>query len=142
MLAQLQPAGSKADISALGDSLMLDDEFKAVPASEVAKQFGEKFAAKLGELPTGQWQGPIESGFGVHLVLINERTEGRVPELEDVRAVVHREWANARRMEANEKFYQTLLRRYTVTIERPQVAKNTETEKTMSEIIDALARNK
>ena len=41
-----------------------------------------------------------------------------------MRAAVRREWTNARRMEANEKFYQTLLQRYIVTIERPEVAKS------------------
>ncbi|HEY2918118.1 MAG TPA: peptidylprolyl isomerase [Candidatus Binatia bacterium] len=126
MLAQLRGSRSKADIAALGDSLMLENDFKALPASEVVKQFGEKFAAKLGEMREGQWQGPIESGFGVHLVLISERTDGSLPALEDVRAAVRREWTNARRMEANEKFYQILLQRYVVTIERPEVAKDTD----------------
>src|SRR5688572_3992811 len=126
MLAQLRRSGSKADIAALGASLMLENEFKALPASEAVKQFGEKFAAKLGEMPAGQWQGPIDSGFGVHLVLIRGRTDGSLPALEDVRAVVRREWTNARRMEANEKFYQILLRRYVVTIERPEAAKDTD----------------
>jgi hypothetical protein len=126
MLAQLRGSRSKADIAALGDSLMLENEFKALPASEAVKQFGEKFAAKLGEMRAGQWQGPIESGFGVHLVLISERTDGSLPALEDVRAAVRREWTNARRMEANEKFYQILLQRYVVTIERPEVAKDTD----------------
>ncbi len=123
LLARLRRSGNHADIKMLGDSLMLENEFKALPASEVVKQFGEKFAASLGEMTTGQWQGPIESGFGVHLVLLSERTGGSLPALEEVRAAVRREWTNARRMEANEKFYQTLLQRYTVTIERPEVAK-------------------
>jgi PPIC-type PPIASE domain len=126
MLAQLRRAGSKADIAALGDSLLLENEFKVLPAREVVKQFGEKFAAKLGEMRAGQWQGPIESGFGVHLVLISERTDGSLPALEDVRAEVRREWINARRLETNEKFYQILRQRYVVTIERPQVAKDTD----------------
>ena len=118
LLAQLNQAGGKADASALGDSFLLEHQFAAVPGSEVAKQFGEKFAAKLGGLAPGQWQGPVESGFGVHLVLVSERTDGRLPALAEVRDVVRREWANARRLEANEKFYQDLLKRYTVTIER------------------------
>ena len=79
-------------------------------------------------MPTGQWQGPIESGFGVHLVLLSDRIDGSLPALEDVRAAVRREWTNARRMEANEQFYQTLLKRYVVTIERPEVAKGTDVE--------------
>jgi hypothetical protein len=122
MLAQLNHDGGKIDISALGDSFLLEHRFEAAPASEVAKQFGEKFTAKLGELPPGQWQGPIESGYGAHLVFVSERTEGRLPALADVREAVSREWANARRLEGNEKFYQELLKRYRVTIERPKAA--------------------
>jgi hypothetical protein len=119
LLAQLNQAGGKADVSALGDSFLLEHTFEAAPASEIAKQFGEKFGAKLGELAPGQWQGPVESGYGVHLVFVSKRTEGRVPALEEVRDAVRREWTNARRLEVNEKFYQELLKRYTVVVERP-----------------------
>ena len=122
LLAQLQQAGDKADVSELGDPFLLEHKFQSLPASEAVKQFGEKFAAQLGELSPGQWQGPVESGYGVHLVLVSERTEGRVPALAEVRDAVRREWANARRLEANEKFYQELLKRYVVIIERPKPA--------------------
>jgi hypothetical protein len=122
LLAQLQRAGDKADVSELGDSFLLEHRFQTLSVSEVTKQFGEKFAAKLGELPPNQWQGPIESGYGVHLVWISEHTEGRMPALAEVRDAVRREWANTRRLESNEKFYQELLKRYTVTIERPKPA--------------------
>lgn len=118
LLAQLRQAGDKADVVDVGDPFLLEHRFQSLPASEVVKQFGEKFATKLGELSLGQWQGPVESGYGVHLVWIIERTEGRVPELAEVRDAVRREWANARRLEANDKFYQELLKHYVVTIER------------------------
>ena len=95
------------------------NHYDALPASEVGKQFGEKFATAWAGLPLGQWQGPVESGYGVHLVFVSERTEGRVPALAEVRDAVRREWDEAQRLEANEKFYQELLKRYTVTIERP-----------------------
>jgi len=120
LLAQLRQASDKANVSELGDSFLLEHKFQSLPASEIAKQFGEKFAAKLGELSPGQWHGPVESGYGVHLVWINERTEGRLPALAEVRDAVRREWANARRLESNEKFYQELLKRYTVIIERAE----------------------
>jgi len=122
LLAQLKQAGEKADVSELGDPFLLERQFQSLPASEAVKQFGEQFAAKLGELSPRQWQGPVESGYGVHLVWVSERTEGRVPALAEVRDAVRREWANARRLEGNEKFYQELLERYVVTIERPQPA--------------------
>jgi parvulin-like peptidyl-prolyl isomerase len=122
LLAQVERAGGKADVSALGDPFMLEHQLDAVPSGEVARQFGEKFAATLGELAPGQWQGPVESTYGVHLVFVTERTEGRVPALEEVRDAVQREWANARRIDANAKFYEALLQRYTVTIEPPEMA--------------------
>jgi hypothetical protein len=101
LLVQLNQTGAKADISSLGDSFLLEHDFDGVPASEVAKQFGEKFAVKLNELQPGQWRGPVASGYGVHLVFITERTTGRVPALEEIRDVVRREWAYVRRLEAN-----------------------------------------
>ena len=121
LLAQLTRAGGEADVSALGDSFLLDRVFAAVPATEIAKQFGEPFATKLGEVSPGKWQGPVESGYGVHLVFVSERTEGRVPPLHDVREAVAREWDNARRLAANDAVYQQMLKRYAVTIEAPRV---------------------
>jgi len=118
LLSRLKQAGAKADSSVMGDSLLLEHTFRSSPTSEVAKQFGEAFAAALGGLTTGEWQGPVESGYGVHLVLVRERTEGRLPELAAVRDVVRREWTNAQRLAGNAKFYEELLKRYTVTIER------------------------
>lgn len=117
LLAQLKHAGGHADVSVLGDAFLLESQFAAVSASEVAKQFGEEFAAQVSELAPGQWQGPLKSGYGVHLVLVSERTEGRVPALAEVRDDVRREWTNSERLEANDKFYQELLKRYTVSIE-------------------------
>jgi hypothetical protein len=119
LLAQLNKAGSAADVSVLGDSFLLDHTFDALPAGEVTKLFGENFATKLGGISPGQWQGPIESGYGLHLVFVSARTEGRLPALNDIRDAVQREWANTRRLEANEQFYRELLKRYTVTVERP-----------------------
>lgn len=117
LFAQLNGTDGKTDPEALGDSTLLAHQFTDVSASEVASQFGEAFAAKLPELTPGQWQGPVESGYGVHLVLISERAVARLPALVEVRDTVRREWDNAQRLEANETFYQELLKRYTVTIE-------------------------
>lgn len=122
LLSQLQEETGDADLSALGDPFLLERRLEAAPIGEIAKQFGHKFVAKLDDIPLGQWHGPVESGYGVHLVFVEERTEGRVPGLADVREAVHREWANARRWESNEKFFQGLLKRYAVTVEKPESA--------------------
>ena len=119
LLAQLNEAGGRSDASALSDSFKLDHKFDALTGSEVGKLFGDKFAAKLDELAPGQWQGPVESAYGVHLVFVSARTEGHLPALAEVHDAVSRDWVIARRAETNEKNYQALLKRYVVTIERP-----------------------
>lgn len=118
LLAQLDRAGGAARLSALGDPLLLEHQFDALPASEVGRLFGKTFAAKLGEIAPGRWQGPVESGYGVHLVYVAERTEGRLPALAEVRDAVRREWDDSRRLEAREKLFAAMLKRYAVTIEQ------------------------
>jgi len=131
LLAQLNRPGSRIDASQLGDRLMLEHQFSAATPSEIGSQFGEQFAAKLATLKPGPWQGLIESGYGVHLVRISERTEGRLPALAEVRDAVRRDWDNTRRLEAQDKFYQELLKHYTVTIEGlDQAEKNTAANRT------------
>jgi hypothetical protein len=122
LLAKLDPTAGKAKISELGDPFLLDPKCADVSSSDVAKDFGDKFAASLDKLPVGKWQGPVESGLGLHLVYVSKRTPGRIPQLDEVRDAVGREWANDYRLEANEQFYQDLLKHYTVTVDPPQPA--------------------
>jgi len=123
LLAQLRLPGTDPDT--LGDPFLLDRRFDALPAGLVAEQFGEQFAATLAEVPTGQWVGPVASAYGSHLVFVAQRTGGRVLALEEVGDAVRREWVNAQRAESSERFYQGLLKSYSVTIEGVQLARAT-----------------
>jgi parvulin-like peptidyl-prolyl cis-trans isomerase-like protein len=123
LLAQLRLPGTDPDT--LGDPFLLDRNFEVVPAGMVAAQFGEQFAAILAELPTGQWVGPVASAYGTHLVFVAQRTGGRVLALEQVGDAVRREWVNAQRVESSERFYQGLLKSYSVTIDGVQLARAT-----------------
>jgi hypothetical protein len=116
LLGQLKSSNS-SDASKLGDPSLLEHRFTDVEATEVAKQFGEKFANALNDLPLREWQGPVESSYGIHLVFVDERTERRSPALKDVRDAVRRELLNVRRLESNKQFYDGLRKRYTISIE-------------------------
>ena len=122
LLARLNGASSEIDTTVLGDSLMLPGDYELISEVEVARQLGAGFAAVLSELPVGRWSGPVESGFGLHLVLIREQRPGSDPALAEAREVVEREWRNASREESNETFYRVLRDRYEVSVERPQAA--------------------
>ena len=117
VLDTLQSTTATVDPATLGDPTMLESQFEDVPLRDVAAQFGAEFAERVAHLPIGQWQGPIESGYGLHLVLVGARTDGRSPELGEIRDALRRDWLNERRFAANEAYYQSLLQRYTVTIE-------------------------
>ena len=120
LLAELRNAGSRASLSSLGDPFLLAQSFENVSLAEVKQTFGEQFASGLSALSPGEWQGPVKSGYGAHLVFLSQRSEGHLPALAEVRDQVRREWLNAKRTETTEKFYQALLRRYTVKIEMPE----------------------
>jgi hypothetical protein len=117
LLTRLNAAGSKIDPDVAGDSLMLGGSFDDIFDIDVVRHFGKEFAMALADVPVGPWSGPLESAYGLHLVLIREREPGLLPPLDKVRDVVQREWEAVRRSEVTEAFYQSLRGRYEVSIE-------------------------
>ena len=108
----------------VGDPTMIPFEFKQATPSDIARSFGEEFAQEVVKLTPGTWKGPLASGLGGHLVFVAERTEGRLPELAEVRALVEREYLERRRQELKDKAYKKLLEGYQVIIEAPKTAGN------------------
>ena len=106
--------------------LPLDYENSDVGANMVANSFGRAFADQLAALPTGEWSGPVESAFGLHLVIVDARTEERLPVLAEVRKEVARDWSYAQREAASKDFHEQVLSRYRVTVEWPQSTPATE----------------
>ena len=83
---------------------------------EIARDFGPAFAQQLSDLETGQWQGPIASGYGLHLVYIDSREQARLPPLEKVRARVVNDWQVEQKQAADARIYERLRSRYEVTM--------------------------
>ncbi len=118
-LASLNGSETAADIDAMGDSLMLPGSFESTRERDIANSFGRIFAQQLVNLDTDQWLGPVESGFGLHLVFISERAEAFVPAFESIRGQVEMEWREAKKQEVDAAFYEGLRARYSVVIDRP-----------------------
>ena len=106
-----------ADPDTLGDGSLLPARVAAGPADLVARDFGEEFAEALVSLPAGDWQGPVASGFGLHLVRVTGRTPGHPATLAEVRSSVERDWESDRRVRAKEDFYRRLRESYDVVID-------------------------
>ncbi|HET6349499.1 MAG TPA: peptidylprolyl isomerase [Candidatus Krumholzibacteria bacterium] len=120
LLAELNrnPGGEIGD-TAMGDATLLPASLDDAPLSDVERTFGDEFARQVKTLAPGAWHGPVTSSYGVHLVEVQARTEGREPEFAEVRSRVKADWEDARRREANDAFYRKLLEKYRVTVEWP-----------------------
>lgn len=109
---------SKAVDKALGDPLMIKSHFNDVTATQVKRELGMQFVQSLDKLSLNNWQGPIESGFGLHLVKVDKRTLANLPTVSKVRKSLVRDWNVEQRKESNKAFYQALRSRYTVSIDQ------------------------
>ena len=103
--------------SSAGDPTLLPPAMPLTDRQGMAQLFGDDFAAAVAALPPGDWQGPIASAFGLHLVRVTDRAEGGLPALAEIRAEVEREWLNDRRETLSRERLDELLTRYKVTIE-------------------------
>ena len=103
----------------LGDAFMLQNYYPEKEQAEIQKLFGSGFAESLIDLSPGQWHGPVLSGYGVHLVYVDNVSEPPAPVFAEVRERVMQDWKTEKGEELNEKFYANLRDRYTVVIEEP-----------------------
>ena len=106
-----------SDPNSYSESHLIGYRFDDAAEPVIAAQFGGAFTAKLFALQAGQWTGPIDSPFGVHLVRVEHIVVGVVPALADIRAIVEREWLVDFRAAAQQKIIEQMKAKYTVTID-------------------------
>ncbi|MEM9315037.1 MAG: peptidylprolyl isomerase [Pseudomonadota bacterium] len=111
-----------AEVAGLGDVIALPAAFDLTARSELANRFGTIFAEALGEQGLRQWDGPLESAYGYHLVYLEQAIPARLPEFATVRATVLRDWRSAHLDRAQDALYDELLQRYSVRFEQPSQA--------------------
>ena len=116
LLDQLLKPGSQTDFMTVGDPIMLGQQHEQMTRHDVSRLFGRDFTSRIFELPVGSWQGPVSSGYGLHLVRIDDKTEPVQPELSVVRDKVYNEWLAQQRRDMDKAFYQSLRQRYEIII--------------------------
>ncbi len=113
-----QPEDSKLAAS-LGDSFMFQDYYGDRAPSAIAKEFGPPFAVALEKLKPGSWQGPVQSGYGWHLVFVDTVVPGRVPSFEEMEPDVKTAWLGEQKATAWQKAYAEMRSKYTVLLPGP-----------------------
>jgi peptidyl-prolyl cis-trans isomerase C len=119
-LAQLAGQPEDAPLAAtLADPFMFQDYYRDRAPDYLGKEFGPQFAQAVERLALGSWQGPIESGFGWHLVFVDTLIPGRVPAFEEIEPDVKTAWLGEQKARAWEKAYKDLRAKYTVLLPAP-----------------------
>jgi peptidyl-prolyl cis-trans isomerase C len=113
-----QPEDSKLAIS-LADPFMFQDYYGDRAPDALAKEFGPQFVVALEKLKPGSWQGPVESGYGWHLVYIDTVIPGRIPAFEEMEPDVKTAWLGEQKQLAWQKAYKDMRAKYTVLLPDP-----------------------
>ncbi len=100
--------------------LPLPNALEKASAAEIDRTFGDGFASAVAALPIGVWSGPVESGFGQHIVRLRAAASAHKPLLADVRQKAENDWRSETGKEREAAAYQALLDGYDVRIERPR----------------------
>jgi peptidyl-prolyl cis-trans isomerase C len=112
-------AGKPADTpegQALADPFMLRSFYGDATPEQTAKEFGPSFAESLFGMQPGAWQGPVQSGYGWHLVWVESIEPGRIPLYEEVKPDVKAAWLDARYREVKRNALDEMRSRYKVVV--------------------------
>jgi hypothetical protein len=104
-----------------GDRFLLQYDYRAHSQVEVERLFGRRFAAALFEVEPESWQGPIQSGYGLHLVYVSGVSPEAVPDFEAVRNRVLVDYETRQRREIKEALYRSLSSGYEVVIDEDAI---------------------
>jgi len=116
-LAELSSGAVPAEAAELGDPSLLQPDFADLDEQAVASQFGAEFARAVCALAPGRWQGPIESGYGLHLVRVADVHKPQQRSFAEVRAQLLEEWRCEQQKAADEAFFAGLLEKYEVVVD-------------------------
>lgn len=106
-----------ADLTSWGDPIMLEVSYTERTEQEVSAAFGELFAKAVVSLPVGGWQGPVSSGYGLHLVKVVEREDSRIPDWQEVSGRVIGDMQFEAKSSARDQLYQEIAQNYEVLLD-------------------------
>jgi PPIC-type PPIASE domain len=96
----------------LGDRLLVETEFHDESERSISGTFGPGFARAVFSLAPGTWKGPIESGYGLHLVRVSTLQTAQLRPFSEVRERVAEEWRREQEKSAKERYLAELRRKY------------------------------
>ena len=84
-------------------------------STQIDREFGDGFAARLETLTVGEWSGPVTSSFGWHLIHLDSLAPSSPLPLSAVRNEIYGQLEYEEKNAAKEQFYTELIQQYDVT---------------------------
>ncbi len=100
-----------------GDNFILAYDYKARSQQQVAQVFGAEFSKKLFVLEILNWQGPIVSEYGAHLVYLETIDRSYIPEISEINKKLVANFMKEQLATLKDKNYQEMRSRYQVIVE-------------------------
>lgn len=116
-LEDLQSGATDTELLPSGSTSMLPASMSDVSEVHVDRVFGDGFALAVLQFEEGIWSGPVRSGFGLHLVRVDDVTTGYLPEIDEVRDELQRDWLYDRRNAAIDELYAQFSENYNIEVE-------------------------
>jgi hypothetical protein len=88
----ISASAAPAQAAKEGDPFVAGSLLRATTHAGLVKVFGEELANAVATLATGQWSEPMRSPYGLHLVWVLDRSDARLPQIEEVRSQVLHAW--------------------------------------------------
>ena len=109
-----------AEPSLLGGQTLLPQRIDDMTVTAVEQMFGGGFGDAVAAAPLHRWSGPLQSGYGRHLVRLEKLLAPQQPSLDTLRDEVLADWRADEARKMREAFTENLLKRYTLESQYPE----------------------
>ncbi len=113
----LSKTGIEEDWKSSSDPFMAGLSFTRLAQPAVQRDFGTAFATALFALPDSpDWQGPVNSAFGVHLIRLTDISAEYLPDFAEIQIEVETVWLDEAKRVENSRALKDLIATYRVEV--------------------------
>lgn len=106
------------DPEVVGDPFLVESSFSMESLHDIKGVFGEEFTDRIFEFSKGEWEGPVASAYGWHLVYIEDGKPGTDIDFESARARVKDRWMLDNSRKLKEAAFEQFRDKYTIEVDR------------------------
>lgn len=102
------------EVKTKGDALPFPFFFENIDADDLNRQLGNDFSKSLEQVEKGSWTGPVQSGFGYHLIYLTDKTGPQIPEIESIKDDLLRDMEYDNQKQLNDLIFKELKKNYSI----------------------------